>query len=157
MKKRCELQSDPHFQDYGGRGIIVCKEWSTSFEAFRDWAVANGYQPELDIDRMDNDLGYCPENCHFVTCKENQRNRRSNHLVTAWGETKTIVEWSEDSRCRVAAMTLQNRLSGKLKSGQITPEIAISTPPTPNGRQRQRPPREFRGASQDTPPVHQIA
>ena len=63
-------------KDYHDRGITVCEEWLV-FENFRDWALANGYSDEKQIDRIDNDKGYCPENCHWVTPKENMNNRRN--------------------------------------------------------------------------------
>lgn len=63
-------------KDYHDRGITVCEEWLV-FENFRDWALANGYSDEKQIDRTDNDKGYCPENCHWVTPKENMNNRRN--------------------------------------------------------------------------------
>lgn len=61
---------------YQDRGITVCDEWLV-FENFRDWALSHGYKEDLQIDRRDNDKGYCPENCRWVTCKENNNNRRN--------------------------------------------------------------------------------
>lgn len=62
-------------RDYIDRGITVCDEWKT-FENFRDWAFSNNYSKGLQIDRIDNDRGYEPSNCRWVTCRENVRNRR---------------------------------------------------------------------------------
>ena len=61
---------------YQDRGITVCDEWLV-FENFRDWALSHGYKEDLQIDRIDNEKGYCPENCQWVTCKENNNNRRN--------------------------------------------------------------------------------
>ena len=61
---------------YQDRGITVCDEWLV-FENFRDWALSHGYKEGLQIDRVDNDKGYCPENCRWVTPKENVNNRRN--------------------------------------------------------------------------------
>ena len=61
---------------YQDRGITVCSEWLV-FENFRDWAISHGYSDNLEIDRVDNDKGYCPENCRWVTPKENVNNRRN--------------------------------------------------------------------------------
>lgn len=72
MRSRCADASDPI---YGGRGISVCPEWD-SFVAFRDWALAHGYQTSLSIDRMDNDLGYMPSNCRWATEQQQSVNRR---------------------------------------------------------------------------------
>lgn len=139
MKKRCQRTMNPRYRRYGGRGIAVCQEWMDSFMAFREWAMSHGYREDLQIDRIDNDKGYSPDNCRFVTCKANQRNRSSNQLIEAWGETKTIVEWTEDARCHVSANTLQSRVSGRLAKIAFTPEDAISMPPR-RGRGRCTPP-----------------
>ena len=60
---------------YQDRGISVCDEWLI-FENFRDWALSHGYSDDLEIDRIDNDKGYCPENCRWITHKENTNNRK---------------------------------------------------------------------------------
>ena len=63
-------------RSYQDRGITVCDEWLV-FENFLDWALSHGYSDDLEIDRIDNDKGYCPENCRGVTPKENTNNRRN--------------------------------------------------------------------------------
>ena len=80
---------------YYDRGITVCEEWLNSFESFRDWALDNNYDDTLTLDRIDNNKGYSPDNCRWVTMKEQQNNRRNNVLFTINGETKTMKQWSE--------------------------------------------------------------
>lgn len=74
MHQRCTDASHPTFYRYGGRGITVCEEWADKW-AFVDWAEQAGFAPGLELDRIDNDKGYSPENCRWVTKSENIRNR----------------------------------------------------------------------------------
>lgn len=66
MKRRCTPKSRVAMY-YANRGITVCDAWSESYEAFRDWALANGYKQGLELDRRDNDKGYSPDNCRWAT------------------------------------------------------------------------------------------
>ena len=63
------------YMNYGGRGIIICEEWKTA-KNFIDWARSNGYSDNLEIDRIDNDKGYYPENCRWVTHLQNCINKK---------------------------------------------------------------------------------
>ena len=94
MKRRCTNPNTKDYSNYGGRGITFYKGWE-SFEPFYEWAMANGYSEDLTIDRINNNLGYFPDNCRWTTSREQARNRRTNHLLTYKGETKTITEWAE--------------------------------------------------------------
>ena len=71
MKDRCHNPKSKYWSRYGGRGIKVFAEWRNDFSAFRDWALGNGYQKDLTIDRIDNDKGYSPSNCQWITREEN--------------------------------------------------------------------------------------
>lgn len=76
MKQRCNNPSQHDYQWYGARGITVCKEWQ-AYPAFREWALSNGYREGLTIERVNNNLGYCPENCTWIPLKDQMKNRRS--------------------------------------------------------------------------------
>jgi hypothetical protein len=73
---------------YFQRGITVCPEWN-DFGTFAEWAVKNGFSPDLDLDRIDNDKGYCPDNCRFVTKAENTRNRDMVNVAAQIKRVKT--------------------------------------------------------------------
>lgn len=75
-RHRCESPTNKDFTNYGGRGIKFCEEWKQNLSAFFEWAECNGYKHGLQLDRKDNNGDYCPENCRFVSPKENARNRR---------------------------------------------------------------------------------
>lgn len=76
MKSRCYSPTAKYYPEYGGRGITVCDEWLNDFPAFESWARSSGYAKGLSIDRENNQLGYTPENCRWVTSTTQQRNRR---------------------------------------------------------------------------------
>jgi len=105
--KNTENKNRVKYKDYGGRGITVCQEWRT-FEPFQAWALANGYAENLSIDRIDNDKGYSPENCRWVTEKQQSRNTRRNHFYTYGGQSKTLGEWAE--QFKIKPYTLKARL-----------------------------------------------
>lgn len=92
MRQRCENPNDQAFANYGGRGITVCERW----KAFENFAADMGERPaKAELDRRNNDLGYSPDNCRWLTKSENQRNKRSNRLLTHNGKTACLSEWAE--------------------------------------------------------------
>ena len=96
MKARCFNRNSPSYIHYGGRGITVCDEWANDFEAFSSWAMSNGYQENLSIDRIDVNGNYCPQNCRWATIEEQNNNKRSNFYITAKGKTQTLSQWCKE-------------------------------------------------------------
>lgn len=74
MKRRCSNKNHKAYRNYGGRGITVCDEWYQSSWKFIHWSIMNGWEKGLELDRIDNDKGYCPDNCRYIDKKTNRRN-----------------------------------------------------------------------------------
>ena len=75
MRQRCNNPNCSDYPYYGARGITICKDWE-DFSNFSNWAMSSGYKPSLTIERTDNDIGYSPSNCCWVTMKIQAKNRR---------------------------------------------------------------------------------
>lgn len=90
MKKRCNYPNASEYENYGGRGICVCEEWSNSFQSFYDWAINNGWSRELTIDRIDTNGNYCPENCRWSNVETQMNNMTKNHYIEYNGSTYTL-------------------------------------------------------------------
>jgi hypothetical protein len=96
MRNRCYNEKHRFYSHYGARGIKVCDEWNGSFKSFYEWAIDNGYQKGLSIDRIDNDGNYEPSNCRWATTQEQNINKRTNVYVEIDGVTKTLSEWATE-------------------------------------------------------------
>lgn len=110
MKYRCCCPNYKGYKNYGARGITVCREWlnkerihtyahnnpTKGFLAFQEWALANGYADNLTLDRIDNNKGYCPENCRWVTPKVQNNNKRNNLFITYKGRAQTLKQWCDE-------------------------------------------------------------
>jgi hypothetical protein len=120
MMGRCYKETHQHYQQYGERGITVCQDWH-DITTFFNWAIENGWQDKLEIDRIDNDGNYEPSNCRFVTHKENMRNTRRCKRYEFDGKSLTLVEWSE-----ILGIGYDT-LRGRLRSGWSV-ERTLSTP-----------------------------
>lgn len=95
MKSRTVQKSGKDWRNYTSRGITVCNDWKRDYLVFKKWALDNGYNDDLTIDRIDVNKGYTPENCRWVTPKQQANNRRTNVYITYNGMTKTLSEWSD--------------------------------------------------------------
>lgn len=95
MKMRCSNHRNIAYKYYGAKGVSVCDEWRDDFIPFYEWAMANGYQDSLTLDRIDTDGNYCPENCRWATNKEQQNNTAYNRLYTYQGDTLDVTQWAE--------------------------------------------------------------
>ena len=109
MRYRCYNTDGPSYENYGGRGIVICAEWRDDYMAFRRWSMEHGYADAKSIDRIDNDGPYSPENCAWADRTTQARNRRNVYSLTLWDETKCLKEWADDPRCMVKYGTLYRR------------------------------------------------
>ena len=95
MKQRCYNEKHDRYKDWGGRGIKVFYCWYKHFEAFRNWAILNGYSDALTIDRIDNNGNYEPNNCRWVTKKVQQRNKTTNRIIEFRNEARCLADWRD--------------------------------------------------------------
>lgn len=99
MRQRCNNPNHAAYHNYGGRGIKICKEWD-DFAVFREWAYSSGYDDSAPrgsctLDRINVDDGYYPENCRWVSMREQSRNKRDTCFYELNGERHSLMEWSE--------------------------------------------------------------
>jgi hypothetical protein len=125
MWSRCTNIKDPMYRYYGARGIRVADVWKDS-DTYIKWALSSGWKKSsgLQIDRIDNDGPYSPDNCRIATLSENANNKSNNRIVFAFGVHRTLAEWTTDPRCSVSYPTLYARISYL----SWDPETAIVTP-----------------------------
>ena len=95
MITRCYRRSHKSYRNYGARGITVCDEWRHDFAVFRDWALTHGYREDLQLDRADNNKGYSPDTCRFVTSRQQNRNRRDNIVIEFGGFRGPLIAFAE--------------------------------------------------------------
>lgn len=124
VKQRCYDSSKDSYHRYGGRGITVCDEWLKQPKLFYDWSLANGYKKGLQIDRIDNNGNYCPENCRWVTCRENNNNKSNCNYLVIGGDTLSLSEAVRKYNPTLSLGTAQSRLT---KGWKI--EAAVLMPP----------------------------
>ncbi|WP_239733020.1 hypothetical protein [Mammaliicoccus sp. E-M26] len=95
IKARCFNKNEKAYKYYGARGIGMSEEWKNDYLAFKQWAYDNGYDDALTIDRIDVNGNYEPENCRWVTQKEQNNNTRRTIKITVNGVTKSLKEWCD--------------------------------------------------------------
>ena len=112
MKQRCYNPNAKSYKTYGARGITICDEWLNSFDAFREWALTNGYKDPspkwgrnrsfaLTIDRIDDDKGYCPSNCQWLTLSDNLSKKRE-YCTCGSAEARLFMAWLDNISGEVA-------------------------------------------------------
>lgn len=120
MIERCESPTHHAWEHYGGRGIAVCKRWRRNFQAFAD---DMGPRPKgYCIDRIDNNLGYSPDNCRWVSKIVSTRNRRNSTMVEVDGATLQL-----NDACEKYGAVAYGTAKARIRIGW-KPDVAVKTP-----------------------------
>lgn len=119
MRSRCKNEKAIGFKRYGGRGITICDEWdgADGVNNFYKWALENGYNDSLTIDRINNDGNYCPENCRWVSMTTQLNNKSDNAIIVINDKAHTIAEWARIAG--VSWKTIKRRYAKYHLSGEI--------------------------------------
>lgn len=121
MKKRCYNEGEEHYNLYGGRGIKICDEWLDNFFNFYEWAMSNGYEEHLSIERIDVNGNYEPSNCEWIELKDQAKNRRNVAAIEFEGEVLTVRDIAKKVDIN------EHTLAYRLRTGWDL-ETAINTP-----------------------------
>lgn len=122
IKTRCFDAATPTYRRYGARGISMCDEWVSQYQAFKDWSMSHGYNDSLTIDRIDNNGNYCPENCRWVTAKVQANNRSSTKRYDYNGSQYTISELSDMTGVKYHTLLARiERLNWSIEQAVNTP------------------------------------
>ena len=120
MKQRCCYPNHKHYRNYGGRGITICDEWMNSSKPFFEWALANGYEAHLTLDRINNDGNYEPSNCRWITRREQCINRRTKSNTGVIG-----VSYNKESKTYDAYIRIGKKLYHLGYSKNLQEAIAL--------------------------------
>lgn len=108
MKERCYNKNRHNYHRYGGRGIEVCDEWLNDKLSFINWSIEHGFEESLTLERINNDLGYSPDNCKWIPANKQQNNRCTSMLITYNGKTQYLSWWAKELNFK--RTTIQRRL-----------------------------------------------
>lgn len=95
MIKRCYNKNNKDYRWYGAKGIKICDEWLKNPSLFEEWALNNGYEENLTIDRENENKDYCPENCRWITGNDNSKYKSTTRVIDVDGESHTGREWAD--------------------------------------------------------------
>lgn len=117
IKRRCYNEKSKDYRWYGAKGVTMCDEWRTDFIVFYNWAISNGWGKDLQIDRIDFNGHYAPENCRWLTDLEQAQNTSQVKLVTYLGKIQSHSGWARE-------LGLDRRkLSWRLANGWTVDEV----------------------------------
>ena len=120
MRDRCYNPNSASYPFYGGRGIVIDSVWDT-FDKFQEWAIANDYDDSLTIDRINVFGNYSPDNCRWITLRDQQWNTTRTHTITIGNETRTVQGWADETGLH------RSTILARLQRG-LSPEEAVLSP-----------------------------
>lgn len=123
MRTRCNNPNRKDYKNYGGRGIKLCPEWD-NFLNFYEWAMANGYDDSLTIERIDVDKGYEPNNCCWITNKEQAKNKQDTLRLIYKGKPISAIELSKITGISKNTIYTAHRMSGRIDFSDYEPKHA---------------------------------
>ena len=112
MRDRCNNPKNYAYERYGGRGVSICEDWNLDFFSFRQWALQNGYNDELSIERIDVNGNYEPSNCRWATAQEQADNKTCNILITIGDRTQNLQQWCDEYGIKRSTVNTRVRLCG---------------------------------------------
>lgn len=119
MRNRCLCKTGKYYHRYGGRGITICPQWDDFSVFYRDM----GIKPDgMSLDRINNNMGYTPDNCRWATYSQQNNNKRDNVWIEFNGDSKTLTQWSRILRISYAV------LHKRINKYKWSHEMALSTP-----------------------------
>lgn len=121
IKARCYNSKSARYSSYGNKGVKMCEEWKNDFNIFYDWAILNGYNDKLTIERVNVNGNYEPNNCIWATVKTQANNRTNNHLIFYNCETHTLSEWAEILKINRSTLWYRIKRGWSVKRAFTTP------------------------------------
>lgn len=118
MKKRCDNKNSASYSNYGGRGITYCEAWK-EYLNFREWALNNGYTDEMSLERKDVNGNYCPENCTWISIRDQAKNKTTSIKIEINGISKCLSEW-----CEIYGKNY-SKVHSRIRRNQMTPIRAL--------------------------------
>lgn len=120
IKKRCYKKTENNYKNYGGKGVVMCKEWLNEPMCFIGWALKNGYKDNLTIDRINNNGNYEPTNCRWVTKYVQANNTSTNRYISYKDKTKTLAQWAKEYKIN------RNTLRKRIESNKYSMHEALT-------------------------------
>lgn len=135
--RRCYNKNDKSYKWYGAKGVKIYQQWLDDPKSFETWAINNGYDDNLTIDRIESDKDYCPENCRWLSFEENTRRAGKVNWITINNLTLTGTQWAKKIGIGVNVVNTAIRQYGIDKTKELLVAMLDEPPLTKNRKSRQ--------------------